>query len=416
MPYTASTVPKHVPKEKAAQWAAIFNAAMKEHDEETAFRMANAILTKKDFEEGTVAIIPHNIDRSFLGNIKKAVGLAEDPSRAPFVLFKSEGNLRFLCTPTNCFMDRDYDVLTSQAHKDFVAYCNTYKQYPELWLWHVQGTKCGDVDWLEYDDEGFVCASGTIDKDWQEVVLKACEDGNIGMSHGFIAVPGCVDSDGCITKYFSFEYSILPVRNAANVWTAFNVGKGVEPMALSNESKGWLSKLGIPDEQISGFEAANKDTAEKLKASGIKHKDANEEATTEAGGSTVTESVSAPQAPVQSDVSEGFKALANMLTELGTTVSTIGTEVASIKEKQATIEAEVKKSVEDKMEEMYKSKVATQPGGFIATQSKENTTTSEQDSAVRQVTDGNGKPISFLDQVLDHGLKVAGIPVAGGSN
>ena len=171
----------------------------------------------------------------------------------PITLFKgSDGQLRFFCHPSNCFRDREHEIITSDAHKEYAEWVtNNPNYYPELQIWHTKGCKVGQVEWVDYADD-FLCAAGVVYKEYEEQVIKAVQLG-AGMSHGFIPVQNGND----IVAYRSFEFTILPVDFACNTFTDFNVLDWSEKdMAFTAQKREYFKTLGFSDEMIARFKMA----------------------------------------------------------------------------------------------------------------------------------------------------------------
>lgn len=144
-----------------------------------------------------------------------------------FNLIKSNGELIWFGVPTNKFIDKDKEIVASGAHEQFVKEVNEgLEPFPELWIWHIEKA-VGTTDFLDYDERGFVIAGGTILKEYQDLVEKivknAIKQGDIlGMSHQMI--PGKTYMQGNVyVKYVSKEFSLLPVKHAANELTGFSL-------------------------------------------------------------------------------------------------------------------------------------------------------------------------------------------------
>ena len=138
-------------------------------------------------------------------------------------IFKdSNGVLRWYGIVTNKFIDRDNDILSEDAHKNFIKRVdNGEVDYPELNIWHIP-KQVGMADWLAYDERGFLAASGYVHKEFEELVINLIKNSEfpIGMSHG-MPVSKIKKNGNIIKEYVSFEVSFLPLENAANLLTHF---------------------------------------------------------------------------------------------------------------------------------------------------------------------------------------------------
>lgn len=209
--------------------------------------------------------------KSLAERIKRLVGFTVWSKVRPFAVVKdSNGRLRFFMTVSNNYKDKHKEIITEAAHKAYVVYADKSGKYPEAWLWHTEGTKWGQVDWLDYAD-GFLVASGLVDPGSESVALKLAEQ-DTAVSHGFF----CVAEKGLITKYWSFEFSALPRKNAANEWTGYNLATEWEDcMGFSEDKKKWLIEMGVPEDKLKAVEDANQALGEKLKGMGVEFKEAD---------------------------------------------------------------------------------------------------------------------------------------------
>jgi hypothetical protein len=148
---------------------------------------------------------------------------------------------------------------------------------PELWWWHLDGSRLGQVDLLDYDKEnGIAVASGFVDKGMEEQA-EAIQNypEPVGVSHGMIVPLLERDSKdkSIITRYVSRELSALPARAAANPLTEFTIGKEIN-MALTPQKRQSLIDLHYSEAQIKEVEDRNKAKAEQAKSVGLESKEA----------------------------------------------------------------------------------------------------------------------------------------------
>src|SRR3990167_5637548 len=163
--------------------------------------------------------------------LRRLLGVKEEPSMngSAFFSFKDRtGQWRWLALHSNKFLDREGEVITEQAHKDYVAAAEKLDALPELWLWHTPLTAIGWADFVDYVD-GFMVSSGPYALGMDEVAEKLAEDApTLGVSHGY-RYPLEAKENGVIHRYWTFEVSPLPRERAANSWQPLN---------------GWLAKEG----------------------------------------------------------------------------------------------------------------------------------------------------------------------------
>jgi len=134
---------------------------------------------------------------------------------------------------TNKFKDRDGDIISDQAHRDFVkkVYDGEYP-FPELWVWHIPKA-VGETNWLAYDERGFLLSGGKVFKEFEDLVTTLVENNadvglGMGMSHGMpintVEFEDNLNDKGVkvIKQYKSVEISMLPIEHASNLLTDFS--------------------------------------------------------------------------------------------------------------------------------------------------------------------------------------------------
>lgn len=214
-----------------------------------------------------------------IGEFAKKENLAFG-QRGTFRAFKDlAGAWRWFSVTTNKYKDREREIFSDASHRDYVAFVDREKAYPELWLWHVPGSRIGVADFVDYAD-GFVVHSGTFDDD--DVAQGFAEGGceGLAVSHGFKYHDGD-EEDGVYEWYRTFEVSVLPAERAANVWTHFQTESSSKEdnMGLSEEKRAFLVGR-IGEEATKSIEGNLGSMAKTLEEHGIEFKELVE--TTEA--------------------------------------------------------------------------------------------------------------------------------------
>lgn len=210
--------------------------------------------------------------------LRKAV----EADRGGFMVYKdAAGALRWVAVYSSKWRDNDVppEIITDAAHREFVeAVQKGQWPYPELWLWHIPGSRIGVADWVGYDDSGFPVASGTVDAGKEGVAVALGELGNTGVSHG---MPNeeirreDPEDETIITRYRTREISPLPIGAAANKMTTFGVviksEGGIGHMPLTREQRTWLGNV-LSEEQVAELEAFNAGKAQVADALGVESK------------------------------------------------------------------------------------------------------------------------------------------------
>lgn len=195
------------------------------------------------------------------------------PTRGLSLFRQKDGRTRFYTVWSNNFKDREGEIFTAAAHKEFVQWATDNGEYPELWLWHTEGSKFGQVDWLDFTDDGFVHASGLVDAGKEALAETLAGQEDNGVSHGFFGL----QAGNLIHAYRSYELSVLPLSNAAVWTTSFNIlsESGAKEMAFTPEKRKFFEGIGISDDQIKEWEGRTENLSAALKGLGLESKAAD---------------------------------------------------------------------------------------------------------------------------------------------
>lgn len=161
----------------------------------------------------------------------KKMGIGQTKANSIVVVKNSGENqveypYRWVGIYSNNFQDREGEIITKEAHEQFVGWLNdevfgTEKANlaPEFRIWHVKGTaRKALVDAAEIMND-FVVVSGPLTEKEAQGLMRVAAKEEVGMSHGFVALKRDPNNKNIITKYRSHEVSDLPVSRAANIWT-----------------------------------------------------------------------------------------------------------------------------------------------------------------------------------------------------
>jgi hypothetical protein len=216
-------------------------------------------------------IIKHMLNASLLDEARM---LAESMKIKSFVTFKqdAQGNWWFIGLYSNKFKDRDDEILSEESHQKYVEWVKETGIRPPVILMHMpryvpgfwlQVMKAHDAGMIAtetlnellrdfYKDyalaetekvfytNGFTGIVAKVYNDkvgWVKNLINYPED--IGMSHGFVPL----EMDGNIYKnYRSFEFSVLPLRRASNVYTSISLVEDVS-MPVDKETEEFLDNI-----------------------------------------------------------------------------------------------------------------------------------------------------------------------------
>lgn len=196
-----------------------------------------------------------------------------------FTLWKqANGEYRWFAVYSNNFRDDDYppEIISKESHEIFVKMVDEgIVDYPELWHWHIPGTRWGKADWLDFAD-GFALASGTVDPGHEKEAEALAEMDEIGVSHGMPGKYLMYDENdpSVIVMHATHEISPLPMEAAANKLTGFTVFSEDE-MALTADKRNHLLALGIGEDKIAQLESGLSKAAVDATEAGIESKEAN---------------------------------------------------------------------------------------------------------------------------------------------
>jgi hypothetical protein len=208
----------------------------------------------------------------------KKMGIGSDMSKernAILVEKDANNNWRWVGWVSNNFIDWDGDIISEDAHKEYVEWWENNKDVSPAFLsWHTPGTaREQPVDFIMYE-KGFLIASGILNEQEAAGLLKAQSKQELGMSHGTFVFGRDAEDPRIITKYRMYEMSDLPLMNAANPFTDFETlvkEVGMEPkdklayltqiMGSEEKAKAFLDKTGMKKEAL---EAAGIESKEKV--------------------------------------------------------------------------------------------------------------------------------------------------------
>ena len=172
--------------------------------------------------------------------------------KSSFTVYKTADGWRWVAIFSNKYRDNDNppEILSESAHLDYVKAVDEGEwPYPELWLWHIPGTRWGEAELVAYDTAGgFSLAAGRVDKGKEAIAeaLNSLPSDEVGVSHGWPTMETRRDETdpSIIVRYRSKEISPLPMENAANKLTSFS---GVDTMKLQPQEaeerlQGWFGK------------------------------------------------------------------------------------------------------------------------------------------------------------------------------
>ncbi len=279
-----------------------------------------------------------------------------------FALTKATDGYRWLGVVSNNFKDRDGEIITAEAHREFMAHLDAHPEDAPAWYtWHTDIGRKSRADLWDYVD-GFVVMSGPAEA--EDAARYAQAAAPLGMSHGFRG-----EKQGAlITRYRSFEVSDLPADAAANPWTEFTVlQQEAKAMAFDPKKREYMVKL-FGEDMTAQLEGEAASRAKELQEQGVQHKEADT-APVEAAPVAVEAAPAevAPPAPVAEPAAPALteahlKALTDGIAALLGEVEQLKTANMT----QAAQIAELKGGLDARVAEALAPRVAPQPRGVGA--------------------------------------------------
>jgi hypothetical protein len=284
---------------------------------------------------------------------KKLPWMKKELSGSGIMVFKDANDkLRWFASYSNNFRDSDNpaEIIAKESHQNFVDMVDKgLADYPEVWHWHTPGSAWGKADWVAFDDEnGISMASGTVYEGHEKEAIAIAEmDEPLAVSHGMPkpSIARSSEDPTVITRHITKEISDLPLWAAANKLTSFYVFQEND-MAIPDNKKEYLRKVGLTDEAITNIESANAQKSAFASDNSIESKEAKveteqTETTAEATAETVVETQEVKETStvnVNLVDKEFVTQLADVLAGLGARLESIETQVKSLSEAQATKE------------------------------------------------------------------------------
>lgn len=180
-------------------------------------------------------------------------------SKKPFMLIKeANGQYRWFAIYSNKFRDNDNpaEIISEKSHRTFTEMAMKGEvPMPELWQWHIPGSRWGVADSLYFGDDGFALATGLVDHGKEKVadaMMNTKE--TVLVSHGMPTKYLVRDGDDptVINFHITKEISTLPGQRAANKLTGFSLlTKENDEMKLDQARTEWLKSMGYGEDEIS---------------------------------------------------------------------------------------------------------------------------------------------------------------------
>lgn len=156
---------------------------------------------------------------------KLGIEMSMEKDRNAIVIEKdANGDWRWIGWVSNNFLDWDGDIMSEESHLEYVDWLEKNTELSPLsTTWHLpEMVRKSAVDFSAYEN-GFLIMSGKLTEEEAEILLKNKALTDLGMSHGTFVLARDEKDPRVITKYRMYECSDLPLENAANPFTDFEI-------------------------------------------------------------------------------------------------------------------------------------------------------------------------------------------------
>lgn len=212
--------------------------------------------------------------------VKFIKSLFTSPPAEPLLSgFKVLADGRWLAFWTNNFEDREAEIFSEKAIDNYVQRVRTgVVPYPELWAWHIPGTKHGRATHIQRLGH-FAVAIGEFDNTPMAEQFKQFYQRHARkMSHGYMYPPAAL-IDGVYHAFTTFEISTLHPTAAANSFTSF---EELSNMANISENAKQELRATLGQQEADRIIAAAEQGGKGLEEAGTRYKAGTELADTEA--------------------------------------------------------------------------------------------------------------------------------------
>lgn len=205
---------------------------------------------------------------------KMGIGSSMEKERNAILIEKDASDQwRWVGWVSNNFIDWDGDIITEDAHKEYVEWWEKNQDVSPVFVsWHTPGTaRVSPVDFVMYEN-GFLIMSGKLQEEEAAGLLKAQAKTDLGMSHGTFVFSRDPADPRAITKYRMYEACDLPLDNAANPFTDFEtivkeVGMDkkdylAQILGSVEKAEAFLEKTGLKQKALQEAQVESKEKTE----------------------------------------------------------------------------------------------------------------------------------------------------------
>lgn len=288
------------------------------------------------------------------------------------------GNYRWFAIYSNNAQDDDGrpEIVSSASHKSFVSLVDKgLMPAPKLRLWHTP-LDIGEADMVDFTGTVAV-ASGTFYKEYESVAEKLMQY-NEPLGASLYSPFAIRDDDNPDVIVFSpvEEISILPLDQAANLYTSVYVSRKGQQEMISEQKQRFLKAL-LPDEEFNSLMESVKSMEEAVANSGKVQKDAEE-----AEPEEVQQQVDSDE--IRKQVEEEVLKVAQVIAEaVKKSVDEVKREIAGLAQRIEAVE-ESAKSANEKAEDVRRAVAPRESAeSIIAKMFSSESAVSEDDSLAK---------------------------------
>lgn len=316
-----------------------------------------------------------------------------------FTVYKASDGYRWIGWATNKWEDREGEILTDSAHKEFLNYLNENPdKAPELWVWHIpQTARKNKADFWEYTN-GFFIYSGLLTEEEAMPYLNKKLKGRVGMSHGFWVL----EKEGrFIKKYRTFEVSELPHARAANAYTDFEILMEEKDTMFSDEKRAFLVER-FGEEKVTALESDAEGREKMLTELGVTWKELSEEYETHLATKQAEAEAKAAQKIADMTLERVMKAfnvdgLQETFKEVANQLATVNSRLEEVEKENAELKEAVEHLLKTDDEKLAKAFATPEPVQWQFSVTKEDTGEVDVEEAVAEAKDAYGW-LSFLKE------------------
>jgi len=299
--------------------------------------------------------------RSFIDLLRKALGLhAENKDHdGSMIMFVKNSNDEWVWFSrySNKWRDEDSppEIISEESHVRFAELVKANEApYPELWLWHINGTSWGKAKWVGYDNQGFALAAGYVYPEFDEVAELFKDKDDILVSHGMptTSIKRDEDDQSVIVEHETREISPLPRWAAANKMTSFVILKENDMEELKNKGisdgdRQKLDELGISKEVIDRMEAINQKDASEATEAELDFKEGETEQVANAETEVEVDAEVEETQEIEEEAVDAATSEPPEMGELNTAINTLSDAVVALNEKVKALHGDLQAEIDE---------------------------------------------------------------------